>query len=50
MEFLNIVQAIASEVNASNVEKFISLVEGLISLGKSVEQHIQSESNSSSPQ
>ncbi len=42
MQFLNIVNAIAEEITAENIEKMISLVEKLIDLGINMEKHIES--------
>lgn len=41
MEFLNIVNAIASQVTPDNIEKMISLIEKLIDLGLKMEKHIE---------
>ena len=35
MQFLNLLEAIASNINATNIDQFIKLVEGLVSLCES---------------
>jgi hypothetical protein len=45
MQFLQLLEAIASNLNATNIDSFISLVEGLVSLGENVIQH----NNNSNP-
>lgn len=41
MEFLNIVNAIASHINPQNIENMIALVEKLIALGEQMEGSIK---------
>lgn len=41
MQFLNIVNAIAANVNAQNIENMIALVEKLIVLGQQMETAVQ---------
>jgi|GEM_PF-3404596 hypothetical protein len=36
MAFLQLIESIASNINAQNIDEFISLTENLISLGESV--------------
>jgi hypothetical protein len=42
MEFLQLVSTIASNLTSSNVGDFISLVEGLVSLGENMLEHKES--------
>jgi hypothetical protein len=42
MEFLNIVNAIASHITPQNIENMIALVEKLIILGEQMESAVQS--------
>lgn len=42
MEFLNLVNAIASQITPDNVEKMIELIEKLIDLGIKMEKRIES--------
>lgn len=46
MQFLQLIETIASNLTSSNISEFITLTENLISLGESVFQH-QSTTESS---
>jgi len=39
MQFLALIEAIASSLNATNIENFITLTENLITVGESVFKH-----------
>jgi len=39
MQFLQLIETIASNVTAQNIEQFITLTENLINLGESLLQH-----------
>ena len=39
MQFLALIEAIASNLNAQNIEQFISLTENLITVGESIFKH-----------
>jgi hypothetical protein len=42
MQFLNLIEAIANHVTADNVDKFVSLVEGLIKIAEQAKESSQS--------
>lgn len=39
MQFLQLLESIASNLNASNISQFVTLTENLISLGESIVTH-----------
>lgn len=39
MQFLALIEAIAANLNAANIEQFISLTENLITVGESIFKH-----------
>lgn len=48
MQFLQLIEAIASNLTTSNISEFISLTENLISLSESILDHASTNSPSTS--
>ena len=41
MSFISLIEAIAANINATNIEQFITLTENLITVGESIFKHQQ---------
>ena len=49
MQFLQLIETIASNLSATNISDFINLVDGLVSLGENMLEHKTSGASSTTP-
>ena len=46
MQFLQLIESIASNLNSNNISQFITLTENLVALSESVIAHVQADTSS----